>query len=411
MKKFLYSLALLLISTIISVQTLHAAEVIGQVLYQDDSTRPVNNVKVILKNVDDNSFSTYITGGDGYYYFYNLPNGNYQVTGSKTLPGGGVTLLDAQMVAAYLNGQIQFNSLQMLAADVNGSGNVTWGDHQLILNHIRKGTPFPAGPWQFETEIFSLFNLKEGIPKGIGGTCSGDVGGTFVPTINNINALPIAQEGNITISAGKPFTTSIEAREEFSIIGAGIIINYPSELMQIESVEFKGYDYEYSIADGQIRLVWSDFDCNPVTFSKNEAIITLHGISTLAFTEDLTANLSFAGTTSFVDPSLREITKLHLASPVIRIKKDLLKLSSFPNPFTASTSLRIYTPEDGIGTIEIYTATGKLYKVISAGNLNAGDNEISLNGTQMPRGYYLCKIRVQTETNELINTIKILKAQ
>lgn len=409
MKNIIKSLVLILIG-VFSVQTMKAEVVYGNVLYQGDATRPIGNVSVVLKNLTTNATQTYTTGGDGYFMFANVADGSYKLTGSTTIAGGGVTFYDAAMVFLHMLGFYQFTPLQFMASDVNGSNSISWSDYNLIVYHILYGTAFPVGPWKFESSTFAITNLKDGVPHGLGGTCSGDVGGTFVPTVNNTPALPLAQEGVLNISAGEPFTTRILTQNDLSITGAGIIINYPSELLQIESVEFKGADFEYNVEEGQIRLVWGNPNTAPVAFSEGETFVTIHGVSTPAFTQGMTASMSLDGNTSLMNSSNTEVTKLNFASPVIKYGNPELKLSNYPNPFTASTKLSIYTPEAGNATIEVYSSTGQLVKNVSLGKMNVGFHEVNLDASQMAHGYYMCKMRIQTGNSETSKTIRILKA-
>lgn len=410
MKRILISLVFTLI-TLLSVQTLKAEDVTGNVLYQNDITKPLGNIEVTLKNIDNNTTQTYTTGENGYYEFIDVPGGTYLMTGKTALPGGGVTYYDAYLVFLNILGLYQFTPMQFMASDVNGSNSITWVDYNLIVRHILRKTPFPVGPWRFESATFTINNLKDGVPHGLGGTCSGDVGGTFVPTVHNTPALPVAQEGIINVSAEETFTTRILTSNELSITGAGIIINYPSELLSIESVEFKGSDYEYIIENGQIRLVWGNPNTEPVNFSAGESFITIRGVSTSAFEQGMTANISLDGNTSLMDASNQEVKNLKFGSPVLKYGNPKLKLSNYPNPFTTSTKLSIYTPEEGNTTIEVYSTTGQLVKNMEVGTISAGSHEISLDASQLAKGYYLCKMRIQTGSSELSRTIRILKAE
>jgi flagellar hook assembly protein FlgD len=403
----------LLLSVLITVQTTKASDVTGKVLYQGDINRPIGSVMVVLKNLDDNSTQTFKSENDGSYQFTNLSAGNYVVTGSSSAAGSGVTYYDAAMVFLHLVGYYQFTPIQLLAADVNGSGNVNWVDYNLIVKYILKGTPFPVGPWKFESTTFPITNLKSADydPKTIGGTCSGDVGGAFVPSIRNTPALPVAQEGTIEVTGSEPFTTRILTQNALSINGAGLIINFPSDLVQIESVEFKGTDYEYNIEGGQIRLVWGNPETTPVDFGEGETFITIHGVSTSAFKQGMTASISLDGNTSLMSASNNEVTELKFASPLIKYGKPALKLSNYPNPFTNSTKLSIFSPETGNAVIEVYNATGQFVKSIPAGVMTAGYHEVDLDASQLAKGSYICKLRIQTGNSELTNTIRLLKAK
>lgn len=410
MKKIITSLAILLIS-ILSVQTLNAETISGNVLYQNDPSRPINDVKVVLTNVEDGTFQSFLTGADGYYEFTDVPNGNFVLNGIKQQSGGGVTYLDAALVFLNVLGYYQLTPLQTLGADVNGNGSVTMTDYNLILSNILNSTSFPVGPWTFESLSFSISGLKDGVPHGIGGTCSGDVGGTFVPTVNNTPALPVAQDGTINISKDEYFTTRIVTQTDISFTGAGIIINYPSELLNIESVEFKGVNCQTNIGNGQIRLIWGNPNTEPINFTAGETFITIHGISTEAFVKGMTATFSLDGNTSLMNSDNQELTKLQFASPVLKYDNPSLKISNFPNPFTTSTKISLYTPEEGNTTLEVYNTAGQLVKTNSLGKMNAGYHEFVLDGTQLDKGYYICKARVQTSNGELSSMVKILKAE
>lgn len=412
MKTNFLSAALLLLVAF-TFQISKAADISGKVLYQGDINRPIGSVLVTLKNIDNNTVQTYQSENDGSYHFSNLVNGNYVITGTTSIAGGGTTYYDATLVFLHLAGFYEFTPIQTLAADVNGSGNVTWGDYTLIIKHILKGTAFPAGPWKFETATFPVSNLKSAAvdPKSLGGTCSGDVGGAFVPQLNNTPALPIAQEGTIEVNGSEPFTTTISTQSALSITGAGIIINYPSELLKIESIEFKGADYEYNIEDGQISLVWGNPTMSPVNFGEGETFITIHGSGTSAFKPGMNAYVSLGGNTSLINAANTEETNLKFASPIIKYGKPSLKLTNYPNPFTNSTKLSIFSPEEGNATIEVYSTTGQLVKNISAGVINAGTHEIDLDATQLAKGNYICKLRIQSANSELTNTIRLVKAK
>ena len=409
MKNILKSLVLILIGALTG-QSVKAETVYGNVLYQGDALRPIGNVSVVLKNVATNATQTYTTVGDGYFQFVNVADGNYKLSGTTSIAGGGVTYYDAVLVFLNLIGYYQFTPLEFLASDVNGNGAISWSDFNLIVSHILYGTPFPVGPWKFETSTFAITNLKDGVPHGIGGTCSGDVGGTFVPTVNNTPALPLAQGGVINVSDGEPFTTRIFTKDELSFTGAGIIINYPSELLHIESVEFKGADYEYNIDGGQIRLVWGNPNTSAVNFAAGESLITIHGVSTAGFTQGMTASMSIDGNTSLMNASNAEIKNLQFSAPVIKYGNPALKLSNYPNPFTSSTKLSIYTPVEGNAIIEVYSTAGQLVDNFAAGKMNAGYHEINLDASKLTQGYYLCKMRIVTDGDELNQTIRILKA-
>jgi hypothetical protein len=408
-----YHFVTLLLLAIISTSVLKAANVNGKALYQNDVNRPIGYVTVVLKNIDNNATQAYITGADGFYEFTDVPKGNYTLTGTTNIASTGGTFYDAVLVYLNIAKVIKLSPIQLLAADVNGNNKVEMGDFNLILQHILRNKPYPAGPWKFIISEFTVTDMKsvDVPPTGLGGTCSGDVGGTFIPTAYSTPVLPVAQEGVTNVSEGESFTTQILTHNNLSLTGAGLIINFPSELMEIESIEFKGADYEYNIENGQIRLVWGNPETTPIDFKDGEPLLTIHGVSTAAFKEGMTASMSIDGSTSLVSSSNNEVSNLKFASPLIKFGKPALKLSNYPNPFKNSTKLNIYSPETGNAIIEVYSTSGQLVKRLPACELNAGHQEIDLDASQLAKGYYVCKIRIQGKTTEYANAIRLLKAE
>lgn len=409
MKKTFISIVILLIA-VLSFQTLLARDISGTVLYQGDASRPISKVSVVLLNLDNNSSHTYTTGSNGFYEFKNVALGNYTLTGSTTLKGGGVSYQDAFLLFLHLINYYQFSPIQELASDVDGNGRVNWSDYNLIISNLIYKTPFPVGAWVFETKSFSITNFKDGVPTNTGGTCSGDVGGTFVPTANNASAIQLTQEGIITISKEETFTTIIQTKTELRITGTGLIINYPADLLNIESIEFKGADYKYNIDGGQIRLVWGDPATAPISFNAGETFVTIHGSSTSSFVQGMSANISFDGNTSLINDRNAEVNSLNFSSPLLKYGNPSLKLSNFPNPCTTSTKLSFYSPEKGNAILEVYNLAGQMVKNISIGQITEGFHEYSFDASQLSKGYYNCKLRIQTGKTELSKSIRIVKA-
>ena len=407
--KNIYNSFIILLILVLSAQNSKAFDLNGNVLYQGDTNRPVNHVTVVLKNIGNNTYRTFVTSGNGFYQFPNVADGNYILSGTTSIPGGGVTYYDAVMVFMHLIGFYEFTPLEFLASDVNGSNTISWTDYNLIIKHLLFGTPFPVGPWRFETVAFTISNLKDGVPHGIGGTCSGDIGGTFVPTLYASPAIPVAQRGAVNVSGTESFTTSLITQNEISITGTGLIIDYPSELLQIESIEFKGSGYECNIENGQIRLVWGNPNTTPITFNEGEAFITINAKCTSEFKKGMTAGLSLNGNTSLMNSSNQEVTNLNFATPVIKFGNPSLTFTNYPNPFSNSSILSINTPDEGNATIEIYNAAGQMVKNIQVGKLISGYHEVTLDASQMAQGSYICKLRIHSENNDLENSIRILK--
>ncbi len=384
-----------------------SATISGKVFYQGDSTRPVTNVIVLLKDVQNNSLATYTTGPTGYYQFLNVPAGTYSLKGTKQQPGGGVSILDATLVLLHVMGIYPFNDIQELAADVNGSGSVTLTDYMLIMNHILHNTPFPVGEWVFLSESITINNLKDSNPGGLVGSSSGDVGGVFVPGTRNLQAYPVALNGSMQVSRGQQFDVPLQTSAALSITGAGLIINVPSNLISVQSVDSPLSGFEYSIEGNQVRLVWNNATGTAEEIQGETALVTLHCIANTAFEEGMKTSFSLDGSTSLVDKNYTEIANAGLKIPLVECAKPSLTLSNYPNPFTSSTSLSYFLPEDGPVSVALFNQTGQKVSEYTPGNQVKGIHSLTIEGQGLNSGYYFCRVTVTGKSE----SIRILKVQ
>jgi hypothetical protein len=397
-----------LLFAIILGQLASAGTVSGVVLYQGDSTRPINNVVVSLKGEDNNTIATYTTGPNGLYEFLNVPNGTYTIRGVKTLPGGGVSMLDATLVFLHILGFYPFNDIQTLAADVNGNGAITLSDYTLIMQHVLRHTPFPVGEWVFLSETFTVNELKDSRPGGISGSSSGDVGGVFVPGTRSVGTYPMTNSGSIKVSVNEPFNVSIKATQALSISGTGLIINYPSDMVSIQSVDFPMDNFEYVVEGSQVRLIWNDPNGNTLDLKEGSELVTLHCTATKDFNEGMTASFTLDGSTSIVSNTYTEITDAGLQAPVIEFTKPSLRLSNFPNPFGSSTTLAYYLPESGPVTITLYDQSGRPVREYNPGELTEGYHSLIIEGSGLTPGSYTCRITLSGSNTQTIRLLKSL---
>lgn len=92
---------------------------------------------------------------------------------------------------------------------------------------------------------------------------------------------------------------------------------------------------------------------------------------------------------------------------VIRVKdlqKNILILSSSPNPFKSKTLIRYNLPADGFATLKVYDITGKEIAVLQSGFQKAGVYTKEFNAAKLSSGSYFCKLVFGEETlsNQLL---------
>ncbi|MCD4828214.1 MAG: T9SS type A sorting domain-containing protein [Candidatus Cloacimonetes bacterium] len=87
-------------------------------------------------------------------------------------------------------------------------------------------------------------------------------------------------------------------------------------------------------------------------------------------------------------------------------------VSSFPNPFNPSTTIRCALPQDGNVSVRVYNARGQLVRTLVDGDMPAGYHEIvwdgrDNHGSAIGSGVYLC--RLQTGSATLTHKLLLLK--
>jgi len=315
-------------------------------------------------------------------------------------------MLDATLVLLHIWGYYPFNDIQELAADVTGNGIISMADYFSIVRHIVRGTPFEIGEWVFLNETITVTNQKAGNPGGLTGSSSGDVGGVFVPGTRGLEAYPMANNGTIQVSANEQFDISIRTDQVLALTGTGLIIDFPSEIIAIESVDFPMEGYEYDLDGNQLRLGWNDPTGTPLELNEGNSLVTLHCKTTAIFGAGMKAKLTLNGNTSLISTDYKKIKDARLQAPVIEYSVPSLRLSNYPNPFAATTTLSYYLPESGTVSIALYDHNGRVVREYNQGELAAGYHTLAIEGSGLTPGSYFCKLNLSGNNTQTIRLLK-----
>ncbi len=128
-----------------------------------DTDAPIDNVNIRLTNPADGRHCNVTTNADGHFQAI-IYDDQFEVDGVHKLGQeavatyyaedwkSGIDQSDIQLIINHLNGVEKLNSFQQLAADVNGDGQVTVMDANLIERLLSGSIPAFTGydsPWQF----------------------------------------------------------------------------------------------------------------------------------------------------------------------------------------------------------------------------------------------------------------------
>lgn len=80
---------------------------------------------------------------------------------------------------------------------------------------------------------------------------------------------------------------------------------------------------------------------------------------------------------------------------------------NYPNPFNPSTSIRFFLPRSSRVVLEVFDITGRAVKSLLNGQLEAGEHELSFEGTALPSGTYF--YRLQAGEQAITKSMVLLK--
>jgi len=118
----------------------------------------MEGIKVDLYNSSEELIATTYTNDQGYFNFEELNIGeSYTARFSYNEENSYVDIQDAFAILSYLNGDIEFNENQLIAADVNGSNNIDFEDFiTVLINYYLQQDQFPIGNWILPDWQFTL---------------------------------------------------------------------------------------------------------------------------------------------------------------------------------------------------------------------------------------------------------------
>jgi len=379
----------------------------GIISYHNDGIRILPGVNVMLYESGE-LIATTLTDENGYYEFHDLPYGTYTLTGACDLVPGGISAESAMRILKHISGQQPLSPIELLAADVNGDGNVNGADFAFILvNYLIHGNPFPVGDWVFETITFELDGMKSSnSEKGLGGTSTGDTGGVFEPGILNTPDNIYTFPENIFSQAGEEVILKIRLLDYNYLSGMFLNINYPGELLEIIDIESRFGFTEYLIKDDQIKLSAVNTEGHALTFDNHDEIISIRARINENFANDNVIVLGLNAGSHFIGKDYEKISP-HISLPQISANEEKSALiANYPNPFSIQTYIDYKIAEPTFVNLHVYSLEGRLISAIVNDFQGEGRYRVNFGSANLAPGAYIICLR--TSGNNPVKDTRVM---
>lgn len=375
-------LLLLMLNGLIFAQS----DITGTILYHLQDNKPIPEVVVTLLNSDNAVVATSTTDLNGSYIFPAVPFGSYSVSASSSIIPGGSNMADAQKIRHHLEGNNLLDPIEQLAADVVFPAGIGWEDYFAIIDWFMQGNPPVTNPWVFEPINVEHNGTKTNVPT-MGGSSSGDVNGTFVPTTRNLVELQVSYTDK---PVSENFSIEIYASDIAKASAMGLEILYPESLVEINTVSGQVNATITRTGNGKLRISWISQTGQEVQLNPGKPVIVLEGNTTEKYKgEEIRFNLGNASHFSNVDG---EEIETRYSLPVLKNSGDYLGIN-YPNPFFTTTRIDYVIPSDGRATLSLYNMEGKLVRVIADGFMKAGMYNVSFDARELQPGIYFYSLK------------------
>jgi len=398
-KAQLYATSLLLLLSIFFVTTSSAqtGDYSCNVIYCDDANHPLEGVQVNLYNSNNEFIGTTYTGSDGFFTFNELEIGeSYTAKFSYDGEVGEIDVEDAYLLLEHLDGGVELNEWQLLAANVNGSDEVDYYDFwALLVDYYIDGIPFPNGAW-----IIPDWEFEMTAGKSTGGPAGA------IETANVFKEEQDDDKANQNIHLN--FNELIEFESADLIVpiyfddiiftnGIGLVLVFNSDLIEVTHIDSPIKNLNYSIKKGEIRLSWTDIK-KTYQFAKDEALLKIHIKQNLSFSNGQIESFKIQEGSHILDKSGKKYSFVNFTTSQFKLSdaKDLSNKSeiAYPNPCKDSFTIDVEAEESTLAQIQIYNSLGQLVKSEFA---QVSNQNLLINTKDFNTGIYIYHINIRSK--------------
>jgi hypothetical protein len=256
----------------------------------------------------------------------------------------------------------------------------------------------------------------------IWGLCIGDFNESFDPHLSQGKSLnpnvELINSGNQIVVDNQTFDLPVRVVNNYDVGAVSLILNFPANLVQIEDVVMNSTDNKISwnVNGSELRIGW--FSAIPMNLNASDILFTLklktlNGVdgSAINFTLSDDPSIELAdGQYDVITPALLSMDAMNASATSVQEQSIAteLSLNAYPNPFNGTTVLTYDVPFEGKVTLKIYNYLGECVKTLTDEDQTRGIHSLQLDGNTFAAGIYMATLKVNTDRNEEVRTIKIV---
>ncbi len=366
-------------------------DVVGELKTESNEMIALGSVNLEGGNATD------VTEEDGQYDFSDMPTGgDYVINPVKNVDhSNGISVADMILIQKHILGLSPLNSpYKILAADVNNSQNVTGADiiqiRKLLLGYydeFPQNTSWrfidsehafidPENPWMSDLpETYEIHDLQNNMVVNFNGYKVGDVNSSAIPNeligeeIDTRSDEKLLLEiDDAWLTAGESRWIEVRAADMESIIGLQVGVAYAQSDLSIVDIKSAGLEIDESNfridRDGStVKLIWSVIQ--PIDIKGNEVLFEMlvEANTDIKISQALKLDDNVLRNESY-DVNL-DVKGLELKANVVGIGQSIVMAEmtmsqNEPNPWNASTSIKIVSNVTGLGTMKVMDVNGRL---------------------------------------------------
>lgn len=322
--------------------------------------------------------------------FNNVPVGLYSLNCTTEQGAGGIDLADSYIILLHLLNWYTLSPMEFLAADVNGSGTVTWSDYwAIVIGWFVHGYPFPVGDWVFESLTINVTSGSKELTPSSGGSSTGDINGSWQPG-TKIPDIDLIYTDEIMAAYNQQIELPVYYNWENPVGGMVVILDFPGNLFKIRSVNSELLNFNYHASGNQIRISWTDVDMANISLTSEEPLFTIFGNTTALFPGN-ELDFRISPESNFMDAKGKIINSVELyMSKVTAMKQPRMEIQIYPNPVSDVAYLNYLLPEDSDVHIHLFNSNGQMIKELLNAYQMRGHYNLSLNvkDENLTPGYY-----------------------